>query len=540
MSATPVAAPSVRSKADAQRAAAWVHYVTLAIGAFTLLYLARNQWFYFDEWDIIWPAEAARRFVEGHNGHWSSVPIAVWTAIQRTLGLGSYLPYIGVAIAAHLAVAHLLWRVLRRIRALPWVATSLITVFIFFGAAAENLMWAFQMGFMGAMAFGLGALLVALRPTLGIGGLVSVIILLTLGAATAGTSLPLFFVVAIVILYRHGWRTALIGVGVPSIIYLVWYVFIAGPNPTAIYRAQSVGEMLRGIPEFVAHMFVGAYDASTPVPGFGIVVITAIGLWVVLLIVGRKLTTEVVVATGMLASGVLFAALTAYSRLELGVGSAAESRYVYAVVIYTLPALALMLTLLTRDSIARLIAIISLIAIVFAFNVGTLISQAGGGATREVHTHELISAALELSQAHPGEIDPDSRPDPIYLPRTLAQLQSLEATSGLTRIPFADDVRLTALTNVGLNTAPSPDSSESCVGELQKGTVFTVDARGVVIDSPSGAALTLFARDGETQGASRTLDVPAGRTELTSVEPTTVIVEDLTAPITLCGQSSTS
>ena len=288
-----------------------------------LLYVARNQWFYFDEWDIIWPAEASRRFIEGHNGHWSSIPIAVWTAIQRTLGLGSYLPYIGAAIAAHVVVAHLLWRVLRHIGTSPWIATSLIAVFVFFGAAAENLMWAFQMGFMGAMAFGLGALLVSLRLTLGTGSIVAVIALLTLGAATAGTALPLFLAVVVVILYRHGWRKALIAVGIPSAVYLIWYTLIAGPNPTAIYRAQSVGEMMRGSRVRRAHVRRGVRRVH-PVPGFGVIVITAIGLWVVWVAVGRSLTTPVVVATGMLGSGLLFAALTAYSRLELGVVSAAS------------------------------------------------------------------------------------------------------------------------------------------------------------------------------------------------------------------------
>ena len=61
-------------------------------------------------------------------------------------------------------------------------------------------MWAFQMGFMGAMAFGLGALLVALRPRLGaLGASSAIVALLTLGAATAGTALPLFLAVGVVI-----------------------------------------------------------------------------------------------------------------------------------------------------------------------------------------------------------------------------------------------------------------------------------------------------------------------------------------------------
>ena len=98
--------------------------------------------------------------------------------------------------------------------------------------------------------------------------------------------------------------------------------------------------------------------------------------------------------------------------------------------IYTLPTLALLLTRVARGSTARLIAVIALIAVVFAFNVGTLISQAGGGATREVRTHGLISAALDLADRHPDEISPDALPDPVYLPRTLVQLQESKTDSG--------------------------------------------------------------------------------------------------------------
>lgn len=532
-------APS-RVQMFARRPASWVHYATLLLAAVGLLYVARNQWFYFDEWDIIWPAESSRRFIEGHNGHWSSVPIALWSAIQYTLGLGSYLPFIGVAIAAHLAVAHLLWRVLNRINTSPWVATSMITVFLFFGAAGENLMWAFQMGFMGAMAFGLGALVLALRPTVGPVGVAGIAALLTLGAATAGTALPLFFVVGAVVLYRLGWRKALVAVGVPSVIYLFWYTFIAGPNPTDVYRAKTIGGMLRGIPEYVAHMFIGAYDASTPVPGFGLVVVTAIILWVLLAIAGRALTTLVVVATGMLVSGLIFASLTAYSRLEIGLAGAGESRYVYAAVCYTLPAVGLLLTRLVEGAAARLFVVVALIGVVFVFNVGTLFAQATDGAAREINTHELISAALDLSEEYPGLIDPAARPDPIYLPRTLEQLKALEADFGMTRIPYSQAARLTALLNVGLTTRAAPKSSETCSVSLQEGSAIVVGPEGAILDSASGGELTVYLDDGDARSASRTLTLREGRTELSVLEQTTLVVEGATAPVTACGQQRAS
>ncbi len=47
-----------------------------------------------------------------------------------------------------------------------------------------------------------------------------------------------------------------------------------------------------------------------------------------------------VIALSMLAAGLVFAVLTAYSRVKLGASSGVESRYVYVVAVFTLPAIA--------------------------------------------------------------------------------------------------------------------------------------------------------------------------------------------------------
>lgn len=538
MTATQVAASSWRAQAR-PRAAAWVHYASLLLGACALFFLARNQWFFFDEWDIIWQPEAAKRFIEGHNGHWSAVPIAVWTLLQNSLGLGSYIPFVAVAIATHLVVAHLLWRLLKHSGGTPWIATALTTVFVFFGAAGENLLWAFQMGFMGAIAFGLGALLIAVRPTLPSGNVVAIVALLTVGAATAGTVLPFFVAVALVAWYRHGWAKALISVGVPSLIYLIWYVIVAGPNPTAIFRAEGIGQILAGIPEFVGTMFVGAYDASTPVPGFGIVVVTAIGVWGVLVAARQSMTVATVVALSMLAAGLVFGVLTGYSRAKLGAGSADESRYIYIVAVFTLPAVALILSRITRDAIARTAVVVALIGVVLVYNAGTLVLRAGGDSARELGTHDILSAALDIADRHPGEVDPEARPDPVYLPRTISQLQELEADFGMRRSDYGEDARLTALTTVGLRITSSETRAGSCETPLQEGSTIPAGPDGTDLGTPAGASITLFAQDADARGLSQTIKLQPGRTTLTVLEPTDLIIEKITAPVALCQEDNT-
>lgn len=538
MSATQVAASERRAGVDLPPAAAWVHYGSLLLGAAALLYLSRGQWFYFDEWDIIWQEEGLRRFVQGHNGHWSAVPIGAWTLIQNIFGLGSYLPFVALAIAAHLTVAHLLWRILQRVGTSAWISTALAATFVFLGAAGENLLWAFQMGFMGGIALGLGALLIVMRPRLGIGGLVGSIALLTLGAATAGTALPFFFAVLVVALYQHGWRKALLTVGIPAAVYLVWYVAVAGPNPTEIYRAQGFGQLLRGIPEFVGTMFVGAFDAATPVPGFGIVVVTGVTLWAILRVAGRALAIGGVTAIGLLGSGLLFSALTAYSRLGLGVGSATDSRYLYVVIAVCLPSIGLILTRLASHHYSRLLAIVGLIMVVLVFNAGSLVQRAGGDSARELGTGRIVSAALALAQRYPEAIDMNASPDPVYLPRTLAQMKTLVEDFGLNPPAYDEAARLTALLTVGVSLTPIADIADDCATPLAVGSSLSIDASGVELYSPGGARITVHATDGTSVGLSQTLALSSGSTRVTVAEPVDIVVEALTAPVSLCGEDS--
>ena len=48
---------------------------------------------------------------------------------------------------------------MRRAGVGPWIATAAASVFVLFGPGAEDIIWAFQMGFTGSVAFGLAALI---------------------------------------------------------------------------------------------------------------------------------------------------------------------------------------------------------------------------------------------------------------------------------------------------------------------------------------------------------------------------------------------
>lgn len=528
---SPAAQKVILSRIDSYR---WVHYGTLIAGMALLVFIGSKQWFFFDEWDIIWQPEAARRFIEGHNGHWSAVPIAVWSAIQHLFGLSSYLPFITVAVIAHLTAAHLMWRLLLRVGSDQWVATALTTVFIFFGAAAENLLWAFQMGFVGAIAFGLGAMLLAVRPNIGVGSYVAIATLLLLGAATSGTALPLFVGVAWTLLFCHGWRAALFTMVVPSALYGGWYMLFRSASGTDAFKVEGLSEALTGIPSFIGKMFVGGFDASAPVPGFGIVVVTALAAWALYVVRGRHWSRSTAAATGMLISGIVFAGMTAYSRLALGVDYADESRYIYLAVLTTLPTIALMLSWCSRTGWPSRLLVLALIAVVFVYNLGLLDTTARAWADRERNSHADISAALNLADRYPDQVQWDANPEPTYVPRTLEQLRVLEQDFGLTRIAPGITNALSAQVQVGLRVAAS-SLTQSCSMPLSAGQVIPVGSAPLELQATEESTVKVAAVNGDVSGSEKTFRLEAGTNSLQSVEPTALSIRAVTGTVTFCA-----
>ena len=151
-----------RSKGSARWALAV--FGVLAVASVPLyLALARHEWFFLDEWDFLANRTAWNLgdLLRPHTDHWTTLPILAWRALWWTVGLRSYLPYVFLSVLAHVAVAALTRAVMRRAGVDPWIATIVAGVVLFFGAGAENIMYAFQITFTGALAFGLGQLLLA-------------------------------------------------------------------------------------------------------------------------------------------------------------------------------------------------------------------------------------------------------------------------------------------------------------------------------------------------------------------------------------------
>jgi hypothetical protein len=143
-----------------QRAPIGLLAVALATSAVLLLSLVSDLTFVGDPWEILAgrPDWSADTFLQPFNEHLILLPALVYKLLLTCFGMDSALPFYVVSISLSLLCAVLLFVYMRR-RVGDWAALAGAVLVLFLGAAYEDLLWEFQMGFFGSIAAGLGALL---------------------------------------------------------------------------------------------------------------------------------------------------------------------------------------------------------------------------------------------------------------------------------------------------------------------------------------------------------------------------------------------
>ena len=175
--------------------ARWAIALAALIVCAALLYLTRTYTFYFDEWTFITSAPdwALRTYFEPHNEHPVMLLRLVYSILLETAGLRTYLPYMAALLLAHAANVLLLFELVRR-RAGDLVAMAAALVMLVLGAGWEDLLWAFQVGWLSSMALGLGAVLaLERRPALAAA-------LMTVSLSFAGTGVVFAVAIAVQLL----------------------------------------------------------------------------------------------------------------------------------------------------------------------------------------------------------------------------------------------------------------------------------------------------------------------------------------------------
>src|SRR3954470_2730655 len=211
--------------------------ILLVVGALvTLVWFGRDMTFYHDEWAFILQRDlSVDGLLKPHNEHLSATLVLLYRVLLGTVGMGSYWPYLGVTFALHVAVAVIVYVVVRREVGEIW-ALGAMAVVLLLGSGGDDILWAFQSGTIGAVAAGMAAVVVAPRRP-GVAAVLLTIALATSGAAlafVAGTALHLLLVRP----------RALVWLAIPAVVYGAWL--------TAFGASAIASPHLIGLAEYVA------------------------------------------------------------------------------------------------------------------------------------------------------------------------------------------------------------------------------------------------------------------------------------------------
>jgi hypothetical protein len=285
--------------------------VALVVAALAILvFLGRDMTFYHDEFAFLLLRDlSVNGLFAPHNEHLSATLVLLYRVLDMTVGMSTYWPYLGVTFALHVAVASIVYVVVRREAGAGW-ALGAMAVTLMLGSGGDDILWAFQSGTIGAVAAGMAAVAVApRRPAVAA-------VLLTIAMATSGASLAFFLGTALHLLITR--PRALAWLLVPLGLYGLWYV---------LFATGSASPGLGGVAEYVLTGLeasaAGALGTTSLVVGGIALLALAFGLgWL------RRVPPVVV---SLLASGVAFFFIAGLVRAGLGPEQATAPRYVYIV-----------------------------------------------------------------------------------------------------------------------------------------------------------------------------------------------------------------
>ena len=198
-------------------------------------------------------------FFEPHDGGLSLVPLALFK-LARAIGLGDYGVYRVLLLLAHCACVALVFVLLRR-RLDPLFALAGALAVLFLGGAWPELLTPERIGYVLAIAFGLG-LLLALEDRRDV--LAAVLLMGALASSTVGL---VFAIVALVELAvdRDG-PAPRYWVGLaPLVLYGVWALGYGNPATagTSVGIGTVVDANFPGVPAYVADGVAAAFGALT-------------------------------------------------------------------------------------------------------------------------------------------------------------------------------------------------------------------------------------------------------------------------------------
>jgi hypothetical protein len=402
-----------------------------AVGAAWIFYLDRHLTFFGDDWTLIVGARQnlMTLLLAPHSGHFLLVHGLLYDALFNLVGLHSYRPYVALLLGVHAATVLLLFVLVRR-RSGDILAFGAAALLLVYGAAAEDLAWAFQVGFILPVAFGLAALVLLDKPNPRRRNLATASVLLVLGVATSAMGLVMLVAVGGELFLDRTRRRALVVLVPVAVVYGAWYGLIARHAPPSVSLSMSTLSILP------ARMAIGLEGAAAGIFGLplslGVFAAFALGLFLAATWWRRGYI-------GSRAAGPLIAVgaeffLIGLARAEFGIQPAASSRYMYTA--------AVLLLLVLTDALARLPVRWEVWVPLGALTLISLWLNANQLATfvffRTLQTGPQ-TAELQTFEAYRGDpaIDSTTLLDPIITPVTPSQYYDLSAAWGRPVLPVS-------------------------------------------------------------------------------------------------------
>jgi hypothetical protein len=533
----------------------WLLALAMLIAAAAILHQGRGTLPFFDEWNFIIErrGHSLDTLLRPHNGHLVVAPLLLYKLLLQIAGLTDYWVFRAVLVGLHLLVGLGVFAIARRrVGDVGALVAAALVLFCF--AAADDLLWAFQISFLLAMAFGVWMLVGLDRNSLG-GDLLACVCLA--GAlASAAIGLP-FAVTAIVIVgadkrrLQRAWVVA-----IPLVLFALWYLAY-GVSELKLGNAQVV-------PRFAAEM---ASNAAGGLVGLGIEYGRPLALTLAAAVAFRLATPRR--ATPWLIAVVLTAvaiwALTALARGDIGEPLAPRYIYPGAVLIVLI-----VVELLRGRRLATSAAPVALLLVCLAglANYATLGAFAAGLRGDADALEARLGALALVGTAVPDGFQAVPREAPVITPRGALESQRDFGAIGLSA---------SALASASANQRAAADSVLISAGQVTVGRASTVSGsapklllvrnasavpeggctrivprRGgsssVDVELPAGSALALrssalvpvfLRRFGDGFAAKPSLVIPASKATLLqaradSAEVTWTVALKPSAPLKVC------